>query len=300
MLHGSPSRASRPARPVAVRSATHRRRAVGAPAAGQHRQAPHRPDDRPLALSGTGALALPRAVALPVSPQGAAQFLTKGLATLIVLGVTGLIAFFIVADERRGVPAEASTTPEAAQADGQLSTRAGDPAPLTLQEVFPDDEQVHPPAGTPPYRITMTHIDSDCRIAAYGTLGGLLADHGCSQVVRASLTAPYGDYQVTTGLFNLADAAGATALDDQLRHLVETGDGSFAAMATGEPGADPTVPPASQVGWRSRGHYLLYCVITRPGGAVVPNDDPNAGRITADLVDDYLDAGVLGRRGQTA
>jgi hypothetical protein len=243
-------------------------------------------------MSGAGALALPRAAVLPVTPQGAAQFLTKGLATIIVLGVTGLIAFFIVADERRGVPAEASTV----RTDGALGSRTGDPAPLTLQEVFPDPAAVHPPGGAAAYRITMTHIDSDCRIAAYGTLGGLLAEKGCSQVVRASLTAPYGDYQVTAGLFNLADAAGATALDDQLRHLVETGDGSFAAMAAGEPGTDPTTPPASQVGWHSQGHYLLYCVITRPGGAVVPNDDPNAARITADLVDGYLAAGVLGRR----
>jgi len=245
-------------------------------------------------LSGAGALALPRAAVLPVSPQRAAQFLTKSLATLIVLGVTGMIAFLIVADERRGVAAEASTNPV-----GVLDTRAGDPVPLTLQEVFPDPAEVHPPGGGPTYRITMTHIDSDCRIATYGTLGSLLADQGCSQVVRASLTAPYGDYQVTTGLFNLSDGTGAAALDEGLRHLVETGDGSFAAMAAGEPGADPTTPPASQVGWHSQGHYLLYCVITRPGGAVVPNDDPNAARINSDLVDGYLGAAVLGRRGQT-
>jgi hypothetical protein len=31
---------------------------------------------------------------------------------------------------------------------------------------------------------------------------------------------------------------------------------------------------------------------------VVPNDDPNAARITADLVDGYLDAGVLTKRSQ--
>jgi hypothetical protein len=144
----------------------------------------------------------------------------------------------------------------------------------------------------------MTHIDSQCGIATVGTLGGILSGRGCSQVVRASLTAPYGDYQVTAGLFNLADAAGASTLDAQLRRLVETGDGSFAAMATGEPGSDPAAPTAAQVGWHARGHYLLYCVITRPGGAVVPNDDPNAARITADLVDGYLDAGVLTKRSQ--
>src|SRR4051812_12427885 len=300
MQHGRATHAFRTTRSVAGESAAHRRRRDAGPITGQHRPDQYRPDrhsrvtprprtglprNRPparswTALSGGGALALSRAVVRPVSPQRTAQFLTRSLATLIVLGVTGMIAFLIVADERRGVPAEASTTREA---DGELASRAADPAPLTLQEVFPDPAEVHP-AGTAAYGITMTHIDSDCRIATYGTLGALLADQGCSQVVRASLTAPYGDYQVTAGRFTLADAAGASALDDELRHLVETGDGSFAAMAAGEPGTDPATPPASQVGWHSRGHYLLYCVISRPGGAVVPNSDPNAARITADLV----------------
>jgi hypothetical protein len=210
------------------------------------------------------------------------------LAILIVAAVMGMIAFFIVAHERRDDPtAEVADT---------LASRAADPTPLTLREVFPDSDELHPPTGAPAYHVTMTHIDSQCSIATIGTLGSLLDGHDCDQVVRASLTAPYGDYQVTTGLFNLADAAGASALDDELRHLVETGDGSFAAMAAGEPGSDPAAPAAAQVGWHSRGHYLLFCVITRPGGVVVPNDDPNAARITADLVDGYLDAGVLTKR----
>jgi hypothetical protein len=247
-----------------------------------------------LALPSGGVLTLPRLTVMPVGPQRAAQALTKALAGLIVLGVIGLVAFFIVADERRGGPPSATTS-----ADDTLRSRASDPAPLTLQEVFPDSDELQPPGGGPTYRVAMTHIDSECGIATTGTLGGLLAGHGCSQVVRASLTAPYGDYQVTAGLFNLADAAGATSVDSQLRGLVETGDGSFAAMANGEPGRDPAAPAAAQIGWHSRGHYLLFCIITRPGDAVVPNGDPNAARITTDLVDGYLSAGVLNRRAQT-
>jgi hypothetical protein len=245
---------------------------------------------RPYVVSTGGVLALPRAAVLPVSPQWAVQALTKALASLIVASVLGLIAFFIVADERRDDPA-------APVADA-LPSRAADATPLSLAEVFPDPDAVRPPGGVAPYPVTMTHIDSQCSIATTGTLGRLLADRGCSQVVRASLTAPYGDYQVTTGLFNLADAAGASALDAQLRHLVETGDGSFAAMAGGQPGTSPVPTTAAQVGWHARGHYLLYCVITRPGGAVVPDDDPNAARITADLVDGYLDGSVLAKRAQ--
>jgi hypothetical protein len=239
-------------------------------------------------LSTGGTLVLPRAAVLPVTPERAAQALTKVLASLIVASVFGLIAFFIVAGERRDDPAApASAT--------TLTSRADDPAPLSLEEVFPDSDEVRAPTGAA-YHVTMTHIDSECGIATTGTLAGILAGHGCTQVVRASLTSPYGDYQVTAGLFNLTDAAGASAVDNQLRGLVETGDGSFAPMAAGEPGADPAAPAAAQIGWHSRGHYLLYCVITHPGGAVIPNDDPNLARITADLVDGYLSTAVLDKR----
>jgi hypothetical protein len=295
MLHGNSSRSAPTLdrRVEAPRSATHRRRADG-----RHRQRAGRPLHPPitvrsqppartsLSVTGGAALVLPRAAILAVGPQRAAQFLTRGLAALIVLAVTGLIAYVIVADHRRGVAAAAA----------DLRSRAVDPAPLTLPEVFGDSARVVPPGDAPAYRVTMTHIDGDCRIATTGTLGSLLTDHGCTQVVRASLAAPYGDYRVTAGLFNLADAAGAAEVDARLRALVETGDGGFGVMAAGEPGTDPATPPSSQVGWHSRGHYLLYCVITRPGGDIIPSDDPNAARITADLVDGYLSDNVLAGR----
>jgi hypothetical protein len=296
MLHGTPSRTSRSPLGTGRRRTGEANNAAGdTKVAARHRQrtAP-RFRTHPLTVAAGGMLALPRAAVLPVSPHRAAQALTKALATLIVVAVFGLIAFFIVADERR------DDSPAATAAIDPLASRLTDPAPLTLLEVFPDAAQIRPPTGAPAYALTMTHIDSQCSIATVGTLGALLTGHGCSQVVRASLTAPYGDYQVTAGLFNLADAAGASALDAQLRRLVETGEGSFAAMAAGQPGSAPAVPAAAQVGWHARGHYLLYCVITRPGGAVVPDDDPNAARITADLVDGYLDADILAKRGQAA
>jgi hypothetical protein len=279
MLHGTPTRAAH--REAADGGLALLARTIGT--TGHHRHAPATPPPR------TRARLRRRA---PREPERAAQFLTTGLAALIVLALTGLIGFFIVAEERRGSPAGASATP---QPTDELGSRAADPAPLTLQEVFPDPAEVRP-AGKPAYRITMTHIDNVCRTATTGTLGAVLEDRGCTQVVRASMAAPYGGYEVTAGLFNLADAAGAAAVEDRVRKLVETGDGSFAAMAVGELGTDPATPPTSLVGWHNRGHYLLYCVITRPDGRMVPNDDPTAARITTDLVDDYLNSTVLGRR----
>ena len=99
------------------------------------------------------------------------------------------------------------------------------------------------------------------------------------------MTAPYGGYQVTAGIFNLADEAGAAQVGGQVGALVETGGGSFAAMAAGSGPARIRRPRPVQVGWHDRGHYLVYCVITRPDGQPVAADDPYAAAITTDLLE---------------
>jgi hypothetical protein len=227
----------------------------------------------------------------PREPQRTLQVLMSGLGALIVFGICGLSGFFVVADERRGHAEAAERTP----GPEGIQSRSVDPEPLTLQEVFPDS-QIRVTPGAAPYSVGMTHIDTDCDIAATGRLGDVLADHACSQVVRASLTAPYGAYRVTAGVFNLAEAADAAVVGEQARHLVETGGGTFAAMASHGPGTDPLAQPLAQVGWHEHGHYLVYCVISRPDGLVVTNEDSSARRITADLVESYLVEEILGRR----
>jgi hypothetical protein len=277
MLYGTPPR------PPAAGGGSPLVKAVGA--TGQHRHPPR-------------TAAVPAQRRRPPAPrrrpQRTAHLLTKGLAALIILGVTGMIGFLILADARRGRTAEASVNPEAAGA--RLGSRAVDPTPLTLPEVFPDSTTLVPPQSSAPYRLGLTNVDTLCRVAATGELGQVLEDHGCSQVVRAAMTTPYGDYQVTAGLFNLDDAAGATEVDDQVRRLVETGDGSFASLGGSLLGGDPTTADGAQVGWHAAGHYLLYCVVSHPDGQVVANDDQVAARISTELVDRYLTESVLGAR----
>ena len=240
----------------------------------------------PLSLQFTGRRALRE-------PDRAPQRLMSGLAAAIVVSICGLVAFFIVADERRVHAEPAAPAPAPAWA---ISSRDLDPAPLSLDEVFPGTE-IRLVPGSEPYRVSMTHIDTDCETATTGALGGLLAEHGCSQVVRAGLTAPYGGYQVTAGIFNLADEAGAARVGERVRELVETGGGSFAAMAAGAmPGVPPQSVPDSQVGWHEQGHFLIYCVISRPDAGPVPPADRYAERITAELIDEYLGRNKIGAR----
>jgi hypothetical protein len=224
------------------------------------------------------------------------QLLMTGLGALIMTGICGLIAFFIVADERHGdaVRTSRSSAVAAAATSRDISSRAIDSAPLSVAEVFPQPE-IRIVPGAAPYRVSMTHIDNDCPVATTGKLAGLLADSGCSQVVRATMTAPGSGYLVTAGIFNLADEDRARAAVDEVKPLVDTGAGSFAPVAD-RPGAEPSDHAWAQVGWHTRGHFLIYCVITRPDGQVIGTGDPSAERIVNDLVESYLREGVLGRR----
>jgi hypothetical protein len=225
------------------------------------------------------------------------QLLMTGLGALIMVAICGLSLFFIIADAQRGYP----TTNPKPTGVRDITSQLVDAEPLSLEEVFPEPEIKLVP-GAAPYLIGMTHIDTDCDIATTGALGSLLKAHGCTQVVRASMTAPYGGYQVTAGVFNFAYQRDATLIGDLAGKHVEAGDGSFAAMATGLPGTGTgtgtgtAIQPLSQVGWHTSGHFLVYCVIARPDGQVVRDDDQYARRIAGDLVESYLDGTVIGKR----
>ena len=283
MRYGTPSRPAHRATAdgglvLLVRGVGQHRPAVAPPLA-RLRPRPHRPRTRPQRHA-----ARPRRV--PFEPQRVVHLLTQGIAALILLGLTGMIGFLVLADRQ-------AREPVTTLAPDLLGSRASDPAPLGLRELFPDDRQVRPAGADGPYRIAAHGVETDCARATTGELGAVLREHGCSQVVRAGLTAPYGGYRVTAGVFNLADAAGAAQVDDLLRPLVEGGDGGFATL----PAADPAV---AQMGWHVRGHFLLYCVISRPDGALLTADDPYAPRITAELVDGHLGGALLSRASGTA
>jgi len=223
------------------------------------------------------------------------QLLMSALGAVIMVSICGLGAFFIIADERRGHGAEASEmvmTPQAVTRD--IGSRAVDARPLTADEVFPHTA-IRLAPGASPYRVEMTHAGDDCTAATTGALGALLLRHGCSQFVRATMIAPDEGYVVTAGIFNLTDEQGANAVHEQVKALVDTGHGTFAGMAVG-PGTESVELTSAQVSWHVRGHFLVYCVIARPDGQIIRDDDRPAQRIVYDMVESYLRDGVIGRR----
>lgn len=232
-------------------------------------------------------------------PARTMHLVMTGIGAMIMLGICGLSSFFVIADERRGLGAPDTGT-AAAENPHAISSRVADPEPLTRPEVFPTGE-IRLRSGDAPYRVTLPAVDNDCGMAATGGMGALLERHGCSQVVRASMIAPYGGYRVTAGVFNLTDATSAAMADGQIRALIESGDGSFAAIPLKPvPGEQPRPSPDAQVGWHHRGHYLLFCVISRPDDTPITPDDPYAPRITADLLDGYLSGEILAARAMNA
>jgi hypothetical protein len=202
---------------------------------------------------------------------------TRGLAGLIVLGIVVMLGVLIVADDRRP-PAQLAS----AEVDERIATREVDPAPLSESEVFP--------GGVTAFGVTRTDLTADCTLAAGGALRTTLQRYGCSQAVRAALTVPYADYRITAGMLNLPDTTSAMAVGDQVRYLVETGDGSFTEMSGAPTG------PGTPVLWRTRGHFVMYCVITGPSGELVAPDAPQIDQLTHDILDTHLHDSVLVRR----
>lgn len=227
-------------------------------------------------------------------PRQTLQLLLTGLAALILTSIVVLVGFFVVAEERRGHGGGTSAAPPALSPSA-ISSRKADPAPLTRKEVFPSNE-IRMVTGAAPYEVSVTHVDSDCSRATTGELDTLLLDHGCSQIVRAKMVAPYGDYQVTAGIFNLADDTGADEAASLAGQILETGRGGFTPIGSLGDFGDPSDLPLAQAGWQARGHFLLYCLISRPDGQLVTDDDPYARRITADMIDQYLADDIVAAR----
>ncbi|WNM42638.1 hypothetical protein RMN56_15410 [Micromonospora halotolerans] len=227
------------------------------------------------------------------------QVLIGGAAVLMLLALTGLAVAALLEDRTLTPPAsQQSSQPvveQSAAPDGtDLDSRDTDQAALSAKEVFPG-QQLVVADGQPAYRVLKTNSSGSCAVAATGEIADLLVRLGCNQVVRATLRSPDGDHLLTAGLFNLTDVASAQRARDRIRPMLDERQGRFRGMAA-DKDTEVVATAAARVGWQVRGHYLAYCVVTRADGERISSGDTKARDILYDMIEAYLNRGVLERR----
>jgi hypothetical protein len=220
--------------------------------------------------------------------------LLAGLSLVVLLTVCGFSAYFIMEDERAGVAAVNDVLASPTVVPRDISSREVDPAPLTEAEVFPASEIAIVP-GQPAYQVLKTQEIADCRAGATDDLRALLAEAGCSQLVRGTLKSPTGAYLVTGGIFNLATEENANKVYDGIKPLVDANKGRFTGLVAGKE-TQPIALAETHLGWDVRGHYLVYCVIARADGRKFDPGDPYARQIIYDMIVLHLKNNVLEKR----
>ncbi|MBF9131476.1 hypothetical protein I0C86_21295 [Plantactinospora sp. S1510] len=223
------------------------------------------------------------------------QWVVGSLGVLVLLGICGLSSYFFVVDEPYGRDARtADGTPPPTTLTRDISSRAADPTPLTVKEVFPGKEVVIA-AEESKYELLKTQASEDCKLAADGELRALLADLGCSQFVRGTVRSPTGAYLATAGILNLSDAAGASSAHEKIEPIVAKDKGRFLGMAAGR-GTEAVTRKSAQAGWHERGHFLIYCVVAKANGSTIGEADVFARQVLTDMIEAHLRGRVLEQR----
>jgi hypothetical protein len=207
----------------------------------------------------------------------------SAIAIAVVLSMCGLGSFLLFKDDKAltAAPAPTQTIPQR-----DISSRDSDKALMTPADVFPKLEIVADPSVPPYKQVGDVQEQVDCRAGATGELGKLLVAKGCNQVIRATFSSTDSHYFVTAGILNMKDATSASQVVDQIKTM-DPSTGRFQGYITTQP-TKVLGRSATQVGWESEGHFLIYCVIARADGKDLGNDDPMIKVIVYDMVEKYL------------
>jgi hypothetical protein len=220
-----------------------------------------------------------------------------------LLAVCGLTSYFIVLDEKAGT-GKAASSPAPSVLPRDISSREVDPAPLTAPELFPTKEISVVP-NQPGYTLLTAQVAADCKVAATDDLLAALVAAGCNQVVRATLRSPDSVYLITGGVFNLVDEAAADGVREKVKPLVDAKKGRFTGLVAGK-GTEAIVRSSTHLGWDTRGHFLLYCVVARADAKdFAADDDARVRQMIYDMIRLHLRDTALEKRatiavGQTA
>jgi hypothetical protein len=210
------------------------------------------------------------------------------VAVVLVAGAVGGYLLLGSDSPKNNAPAsKKADTP----APKDISTRDVDQAPLTQQELFPTPQIT---VGTNNYQV-LKGEDGGCDTAATDDLAALLGQAGCSQVVRATLKSPDGQFLVTAGIFNLKDKASADQAFNGIKPIVDAQKGRFSGLAAGD-GTDAIVRAPTTLGWQPEGHFLAYCIVARTDSKPIPADDGPSKQLITDIVESHLRDKVIEAR----
>ncbi|GIH94990.1 hypothetical protein ACFFMN_16900 [Planobispora siamensis] len=182
----------------------------------------------------------------------------KWIAVVAVLVAAGAAAFWWSA-------AQGDDSPRAAVFRGEpttdhyapIATRALDPEPLTVEEIFPGDTVT---SGEVTLDRKGAEALTDCAEAVWGSVQSAVA--GCTQALRAHYATPDGRVSGQFLIFNLADSAAADKLVTALK------EGGFVRPTPGTPEAFDG--SRSWAYARALGHYVTVSWVAPvgPGGRV--------------------------------
>lgn len=224
----------------------------------------------------------------------------------LLLAVSGVSAYLIgrngqqpagaSAPSAPPVPSEPSAPAPAAVPTGtvrDLSSRAVDPAPLSIDEVFPQPEIIVRIDG-PSYQMIKAYATQNCPRIATGELRTLLEKVDCGQAVYGTMRSSDGDYLLSAGILNLADENTANRLYHDVKPILDERRGQFQPPQAGTD-SNPVSPAAVRTGWHAQAHFLLYCVLVHADGTKIDDSEENVRQILSDLVENHLGSVVQQR-----
>jgi hypothetical protein len=251
-----------------------------------------RPGRRGLAGSGTGSFRIS-----PPKLPGAHnakrwQIALSAVLVAVVLAGCGFGGYMMVQEESNKGTAKPTAAPSPQPRD--ISSQTADPVPLTAAEIFAAPE-IKPVPEEPGYQVLKTQESADCKVAATDELGALIANLGCTQVVRGTLKHPTGQYLITIGLFNFKDEASAQQARESIEPNVNAQKGRLTGLIAGT-GTEAIVRAPTQLAWDYRGHFLAWCVIARADSQPFTEGDAYPKQIFFDLLETHLIEVVVGAR----
>lgn len=167
-----------------------------------------------------------------------------------------------------------------------ISTRDIDSVPMTVADVFPDEQIVATDGAVYP-RIGPVQASEDCRGAATrGEVRNLLASM-CSQMIRASFVSADSRYFLTAGILNLPSLAEATTFSRQV--AAATSESGTLAGYNSDAAVQILYSGPARVTMEVRGHFLLYVVVVRQDGKKLDETDNTGVEIISyDILKKYL------------